>query len=374
MTYFNAAGHGLPDAAVRARMIAYLRREDEIGVDRAEIEAAAEAAQVRHKTARVIGASPDDVAMMPSTTAASNAAILSLPLAGKRVLVAPGAWSSDVAVLHRMGARIETIPCDGSGLDLTAMQGRIDQDLGAIFVPMICSLTGERYPVERIAAMARPDTCPYIVDAAQAVGQTPVDVGALGCDVLVSPLRKWMRGPRGTAFLWMHPRVLAWLRQNPMPDFGSLVFRDGALTDRPGVARFQPMGVYAFMPQVLGLGVALDQFLARGQDATFAALTERANRVRAILRSHDLDLAAPAGAESCIVTARGPRGTIDPIFEALQGAGIMAKNPGIDCEPLRPAADGDAGYLRISAHLYNTESDLARLSDVIGAARGIRAA
>ena len=83
MIYMNAASHGLPDAAVRARMIAYLQREDEIGPARAEDEAAEEMQSVRDKAAKVIDAPAEQVVLLGTTTIGWNAAVLSLPLAGR---------------------------------------------------------------------------------------------------------------------------------------------------------------------------------------------------------------------------------------------------------------------------------------------------
>ena len=171
MIYMNAASHGMPDRTVRDRMRAYMDREDQIGPAAAEEEAGPEMIAVTGKAAQVIGAAPEGVVLVGTTTIGWNSAVLSLPLAGRRVLVAPGEWASDVAVLGRMGAAVETMPVAADGtLDLDALAGRIDDDLGAICLPMVCSLTGERYPAEQIGALPRPEGCFFVVDAAQAVG------------------------------------------------------------------------------------------------------------------------------------------------------------------------------------------------------------
>src|SRR4030095_11623303 len=50
---------------------------------------------------------------------------------------------------------------------------------------------------------------PFVLDACQAIGQIPIDVGALGCDFLAASARKFLRGPRGIGFLYVSDAALA---------------------------------------------------------------------------------------------------------------------------------------------------------------------
>ena len=360
MIYLNAASHGLCDSAVRARMIAYLQREDQIGPAKAEREAQDEMTGARAMAARAIGASEADVMLLGTTTIGWNAAVRALPLADRRVLVAPGEWTSDVAVLARMGARIEVMPTDETGdLDVSAIAGLIDDDLAAICAPQVCSLTGETYCLSRIGALPRPHGCLFIVDAAQSLGQLPVSVADLGADILAATTRKWIRGPRDTALLYVAPQVFEQMAPNPAPRIAGLSGGGQSIADKPGIARFSPGD--GFAPLRLGLGVALSQFLA-DPDEAMAAPARLAAHLRSGLRELRWQLACADDARAtAITTLTGSPERIGAVTAALKRAGYAFASPSPDCEPLRGIDPGMQAFLRLSPHGYNTlaEIDLA---------------
>ncbi|MEM9059088.1 MAG: aminotransferase class V-fold PLP-dependent enzyme [Pseudomonadota bacterium] len=363
MIYLNAAGHGLPDTAVRARMIRQLQCEDEIGPIEAEAEAAEEVRAVRGKAARLLGAHEDEIALPPWTTSGWNAAVLSLSLEGRRVLAAPGEWASNVALLQRRGADVETMPLDDQGrLDVEVLAERIDEDVAAICAPLVCSLTGERYPLERVGDLPRPEACAFVVDAAQAAGQVPVNVDALNADIVAAPVRKWLRGPRGTGILYVRRSWLERMTPSLVADYGGVRWTGHAFEDRPDAQRFEAMGVFA--TQRLGMGVALDLYAENGAsiEASIAGLSAH---VRAAARIAGIMLAGVEDRTSGIVTLRMSAERTKTAMERLTAAGIMVKAPGMDCEPLRNPATHQGGFLRISPHVYNTPDEIDRLFEVI---------
>lgn len=365
MIYLNSAGHGLPDSSVRQRMIRHLQREEEIGPIQAEAEAAEEISSVRGKLAKLIGASETEIAIPAWTTTGWNAAVLSLPLTGRRVLVAPGEWGSNVALLQRLGALIEVMPLrpDGS-IDLSALADRIDEDLAAICAPLVCSLTGERYPIEAIGALPRPEGCAFVVDAAQALGQMPVSVDRINADILVAPTRKWLRGPRGTGVLYVRQAWLERLQPSLVADYGGAIWTGDGFKDRPDAQRFEPMGCFA--TQHLGLSAALDVFNAAGAETVFSQIAGLADHVRSHAARAGIPLAGAEPGTSGIVTLRLSKDRLDQLMPKLAEAEIVVKNARPDCEPLRSPDMVDGGFLRISANVYNSKVEIDRVFEIIG--------
>lgn len=363
MAYFYAAGSGLPDASVRRRMMDYLAREEAVGPVRAEAEAIEELAPLRGLLAGLIGAAEDEVAFLDWGTLAWNAAVLSLPVYGRRVLVAPGEWSSNIALLQRMGAEIEVMPVDASGaLDVAATGARIDDDLAGIFVPQICSLTGERYPVEAIGALPQPADCPYVVDISQSLGQSPVSMAAMGADIVAAPTRKWLRGPKGTGVLAVNRKTLNRMTGSRVADDGTLNWTGTVAQDRGDARRFEKSGF--FVPPRLGLLQAVRVHLAEQADI-HARLSVLAGHVRTKAQTLGISVAS---SDSAIVTLRLGRETAKAMASAAKAAGLTVKLATPDCEPMRPAETVSGGFLRISAHIYNNETEIDSLFDTFAQA------
>ncbi len=345
--YLNSAECGLPSPATYRRMREHLRLEEERGTLDAAAAVAPESDRVRHDLAALVGATPDRIGFSWTTSSAWLAAVCRLAIAGKRLLVAPHEWGPNLMVLEKLadesGARIETLPALAfPDADPQSWAPLIDDDVAAIFVPMVTSVSGHRYPVEAIGALPRPESCRLVVDAAQAIGRVQVDVDAVNCDFLVATCRKWLRGPRGTAMFWTAPRA----------------------AEAFPVTVIEPHIVDT--PSRLALGAAIGETTEIGVD-------EIGRRIGEMVR-HGWQRAGELGLET--LTGTPPEtGTLCLAIPAVVAKRIQDlaaerdiqvrwPNPDIS-EPRAGDRIRDHGALRISPHVDNTMADMDALFDVI---------
>jgi selenocysteine lyase/cysteine desulfurase len=219
-------------------------------------------------------------------------------------------------------------------------------------------------PAVEVGRIARAAGALYLLDATQAVGQFPVDVAELGCDLLTGTGRKFLRGPRGTGLLYARTGALD--RLDPaVVEIGSATW-DGerGFTWAEGAQRFETWersGV-----NLVGFGAAVDQALELG----LAAIAERAVGLGAGLRDRLAGLPKVTthdqGSNRCaIVTITVGGVPAGDVQAALAAAGINVTTTVPDDDPLDTEERGLPALVRLSPHYYNTEAELDRAVEVI---------
>ena len=117
-------------------------------------------------------------------------------------------------------------------------------------------------PVIEIGKIARRHHILYLVDACQAVGQIPVNVQEIGCDILSATGRKYLRGPRGTGFLYVRKEIQDSLKILFMDGHTAQLINENAFEIRNDARRFELFEKNRAL--TIGLGKAIEYALNIG--------------------------------------------------------------------------------------------------------------
>lgn len=217
---------------------------------------------VYESVARHIGADRREIALTENATVAWCHAFYSLPLKpGSRIVTCEAEYAANyVAFLQRAKRnklKIDVVPSDATGsLDVEALEKMMDGDVGVVAINWVPTNGGLVNATQDVGRIARNHGVPYLLDACQAVGQMPVDVNALGCDFLSATGRKFLRGPRGTNFLYVASARLADLEPVNIDHFAAPWTGRDEYTLRDDARRFETWeNSYALR---MGLRAAID--------------------------------------------------------------------------------------------------------------------
>jgi selenocysteine lyase/cysteine desulfurase len=107
------------------------------------------------------------------------------------------------------GVIIDTIPVDENGkMDIEKSKEMIKAETKLISITHVPTSSGSIAPIEYFGKLAKQHNIIYMVDACQSVGQIPIDVEKIQCDILCATSRKYMRGPRGMGFLYVKESLM----------------------------------------------------------------------------------------------------------------------------------------------------------------------
>ncbi len=366
--HLNNAGAALMPRPVLDAMTGYLRREAEIGGYEAADEAQRRLDAVYTSVANLLDARPEEIALTENATVAWQMAFYSFAFKpGDRILTARAEYAANyVAFLHAaktQGVEIDVVPNDSDGvLDPEALESMIDDRVRLIAITWVPTNGGLVNPAAEIGRIARRHGVPYLLDACQAVGQMPVNVDQLGCDMLTAPGRKFLRGPRGTGFLYVRQSLLAHLHPPVIDHFAAPWVEPDRYELRADARRFETWeNNYAAR---LGLGVAIDYALALGLEHIEVRCQSLAMLLRAELRQlpgvhvHDLG-PKPAAIVSFSIDGH-PAETVRSILAA---AGIHVSLSKPSSTLLDATARALPTLIRASPHYYNTEDEIFALAE-----------
>jgi len=363
--HFNNAGAALMPQGVLDTVKAHLDLEASIGGYEAARVRQAELEAVYTSLARLLQCSPAEIAVVENATRAWDMAFYSIPFkSGDRILTSQAEYASNyiayLQIAKRHGAVVEVIPNDEYGqVDLEALEKMLKQPTHLIAITHVPTNGGLVNPAAEIGRLARKAGVLYLLDACQSVGQMPINVQEIGCDMLSATSRKYLRGPRGVGFLYVRQAVLETLE----PPFLDLHAATWVAPDRyaldPSAKRFENWE--SNIAAKLGLGTAVDYALGWGTEAIWARIKVLSQQLRQGLRELPGVELCDLGAEPCgIVSFRLAGHSSDAVRDHLLEQGINVNVSRAPSTLLDMTRRGIGDLVRTSLHYYNSEEEVER--------------
>ena len=365
LVHFNHAGASLPSQATLDAIIEQLQREARDGPMEAGEQGAILVEKARRAAGQLLNAPASAIAFASSGSTAWSMAFQALGpwQPGDRILVGRHEWGGNLASMElaiQAGARVEVIPCDASGAACpVALEAMLDAKVKLIDLTWLPANGGLINPAQAIGDVARRHTIPYFIDAGQAVGQVPVDVQALQCDVLKSAGRKHLRGPRGTALLYIRPDFLPHLNPAQRDVFSAPWTAEG-FDLRNDARRFETSEVSFAL--LAGLGNALHEINQLGIEQVWQRVSKTSARIREALRQipgitlHDL-----GRTHSGLIAFNLAGWDSFELKQRLACKRINIGANGVAYTPLDMQARGLNSIARISVSPLNTDDDIELL-------------
>ncbi len=370
--HLNNAGAGLMPRPVLDAVIAHLEREAHIGGYEAADAAHDAVEHTYDAAAALIGCQRDEIAIVENATRAWDMAFYSVPLRpGDRILTAMAEYASNyiayLQVAARTGAVVEAIPNDETGqLSVDALRRMMDDRVKLIAITHVPTNGGLVNPAAAVGRLARAAGIPYLLDACQSVGQLPVDVEEIGCDMLSATGRKYLRGPRGTGFLYVRRTMLERLEPPFLDDHAATWVARDRYEIRPDARRFENWETnYATK---IGLGVAIDYARDVGIETTWARIQSLGALLRGRLGEMPGVVMRDIGAEQCgIVTFTVAGHEPARLVAALLARGVNVSSTTVYGTRLDMEARNLTAMVRASVHYYNSEEEIERFCTILAA-------
>lgn len=366
VVHFNNAGSALPPSAVVDAQINHLQLEAAIGGYEAANRESSRVAAVYDSVARLINAKPQEIAIVENATVAWDMAFYTIKfIPGDRILTAEAEYAANyvayLQVAKRTGAVVEVIPSAPTGeTSPDALAAMMDDRVKLVSITHVPTNGGLVNPAAMIGQIAKRHGALYLLDACQSVGQMPVDVAEIQCDMLSATGRKYLRGPRGVGFLFVRESLIPTMEPPIIDHFAANWTGPDSYALRSDARRFENWeNNYAAK---LGLGAAVDYAMDIGMDAIWARIRLLADDLRRRLREINGITVHDIGQEQGgIVTFSSDHEDSADIKQRLadQEINISVSRP--TSTLLDSMRRNLPPICRASVHYYNDEAEIDRL-------------
>ncbi len=368
--HFNNAGAALVSEETLRTQVDYLEQESLIGGYEVAAKYAQRIDQFYDNVAELINANRDEIAFTESATVAWLRVFWAINFqSGDEILCDSTSYASNyIAFLNaqkRFGIRIVLIDQKPTGeLSLEDLTGKLSSKSKLISITHMPTNSGLVNPAQEVGKIAEKYNVLYQLDACQSVGQYPIDVRKIGCDFLSATGRKYLRGPRGTGFLFAKKIRFSELSPLNLDLHSAEWISKDTIDIREDARRFETWECN--LAAKLGLSTAVSQAVNLGMETIWERVQLLADYLRKELSRIEEVIVTDIGEiKSGIVTfysntisthqlkERFLEHNINTVVAIKSGTRVDMENRSLD------------SILRASVHYYNTKEEIDKFINLL---------
>lgn len=372
VTHFNNAGAALVPNVVLETVIDFLKLEANTGSYEATRARKLELEAVYSSAAKLLECLPEEIAIVENATRGWDMAFYGVPFrAGDRVLTAQAEYGSNLIayqqVSRQRGISVEVIPNDEHGqVSIEALDQMMDERVRLVAITHVPTNSGLVNPAAQIGAIAKKWGALFLLDACQSVGQMPLSVNELHCDMLSATSRKYLRGPRGVGLLYVRREVLDQLEPPFLDVHAATLVAPDRYEMLPSARRFENWE--SNIAAKLGFGAAIDYAHEWGLEAIWERVSALARGMRARLSAIPGVQVRDVGQVQCgIVSFTAEGWDAESLRQELLKRHVNVNRSGARSTILDMQARGLEEVVRASVHYYNSEDEIDEFCSILAA-------
>ncbi len=363
IVHFNNAGAALMPIPVSDVLHSYLDKEERMGGYETANDEIELLDHFYKSAAKLLNCEISEIAFVENATRAWDMAFYGFKFGqGDKILTTLSEYGSNVIAYNqqvkRFGIEIVFVPNDEHGqIDINTLKNLIDGHVKLISITHIPTGSGLVNPAKEVGKIAKSEKIPFLLDSCQSMGQIPMNVEEIGCDVACGTGRKYLRGPRGTGLLYVSKALIEKLEPPILDQHAATLLSPKEYQIRSDAKRFENWE--QFFAGKAALGTAIDYALSFGLDSIRSRVYQLADKLREKLKNIAGITVTDEGLEKCgIVTFMTARLSPFDIQRNLRKHKINVSTSKGSGSLVSFQHRGLTEVVRASVHYYNTDQEI----------------
>lgn len=371
VVHFNNAGASLIPRPVYDKITEVLKEEFLGGGYEAARAHTEEIKAVYTSLAKLVNGAADEIAVVDNATVGWQHAFYGMRFEpGDQVLTTTTEYGANfvayLQIVERKGITVDIVPDTDTGeIDVSALESMITDRTKLISINHMPTSGGLVNPVSEVGKVARRAGVPFLLDACQTLGQMPIDVDDIGCDMVSGTSRKFLRGPRGVGFLWVRGSMLDRLDPIMLDHYGADWVSPTSFQPAPNSQRFERWE--SNVAAKIGFGVAVDYALDLGLESIWERVQDLSAELRSRLEAtRGVTVQDRGRVQGAIVTFDVAGVSTDKVRDVLHERGINVSFSTRAASVIDFDRRGITSVVRAAPHYFNTSDEIGTLVEAVG--------